>query len=243
MNLDPRDQYLVTLRALHPILTRLTHDLNNSLVGILGYGQLLQRQVDESSPFRRYIEVICSQSLDCQRTISKVEGAVERPAATFSEVKMGSVVSGYVALRMAGATSESVRLRCNSVEPLPTLQSDPALVHRALELLVRNATQAMEAASKPLEVEIEVTCDAEQLIVSVQDRGVGLPTQVEAHELFDPTFTRRRAGGGLGLGLIQALQLMRVLHGDVRLASREDGEGTCASLFFPLHVKSTESER
>jgi two-component system, NtrC family, sensor histidine kinase HydH len=119
------------------------------------------------------------------------------------------------------------QLRFEEEPGLPTLEADQSLLQLALENLVRNALQASPPGS-PVEVRLG-RCEA-GLCLSVEDRGAGL-AEADALRVFEPFFTTRATGTGLGLSVVR-----RVVHahgGSVRAAPRPGG-GARFELVLPL---------
>jgi signal transduction histidine kinase len=105
-------------------------------------------------------------------------------------------------------------------------QADPEMLRAALLNLTMNACQASE--SKP--VEITLTAGAGTCRIAVRDRGPGIPADVR-DRVFEPFFTTRAGGTGLGLAVVK--RLMELQGGSVSIESRPGG-GTVAELSIPL---------
>jgi signal transduction histidine kinase len=89
----------------------------------------------------------------------------------------------------------------------PELITDFLMLKRALSNLVNNAVQAMPNGGK---LTIDAYKDEEDIVVSVEDTGVGIPEQVKS-KLFTPMFTTKAKGQGLGLAVVK--RLVTALHG------------------------------
>ncbi|MFN0250703.1 MAG: ATP-binding protein [Kofleriaceae bacterium] len=116
---------------------------------------------------------------------------------------------------------------------LPTVETDPLLVHRALVNLLVNALQnvAVDGA-----VSLVASIDDRSLVVRVHNDGAPVAPEVVAH-LFEPFFTTRPTGTGLGLAVVR--RIADDLGGDVHV---EPGErtGTTFALRLPLHAGDRE---
>jgi signal transduction histidine kinase len=84
-------------------------------------------------------------------------------------------------------------------EPLPPMRIDPRRLLQVFENLIRNAVQHSPRGGA---VEVCVTREGDWALVTVSDRGEGFRSQDLPH-VFEPFFTRRRGGTGLGLSLAQ----------------------------------------
>ena len=117
--------------------------------------------------------------------------------------------------------------RVTADENAATVEADPVLLEQAVMNLVTNAR---EVSPEDAEIEIAATRDGDgTLVVSVADRGPGIADE-DRTQVFEPFFTRKPQGTGLGL---PAVQKIADLHeGSIELVPR-DGGGTIARLRLP----------
>jgi signal transduction histidine kinase len=83
-------------------------------------------------------------------------------------------------------------------------------------------------------VGIRTTNDGDVLVAQVFDSGVGIPTELR-QRVFDPFFSRREGGAGLGLTIVQ--QIVKVHHGEIRVADGPWG-GACFDMHFAQQWQS-----
>ncbi|MCE9551521.1 MAG: HAMP domain-containing histidine kinase, partial [Betaproteobacteria bacterium] len=120
--------------------------------------------------------------------------------------------------------SAQVSYRWTGPSPAPQIVAEQVL-GQVITNILNNAADASEDS-----VEVEVSCDAEQLKIEVSDRGSGLTPSAETHagKLF---FTTKESGQGLGLFLVNAA--LRRFGGSLSLSNR-DGGGVCTRVTLPL---------
>ena len=111
------------------------------------------------------------------------------------------------------------------------LISDPDLLKRILSNLVSNAVQAMPRGGKLM---IQGFKDADVVVITVEDTGVGIPEEVKP-KLFTPLFTTKAKGQGFGLVVIK--RMTEALGGSVTFAS-EKGKGTKFFVRLPSTKKA-----
>jgi two-component system NtrC family sensor kinase len=104
----------------------------------------------------------------------------------------------------------------------------PQQLERALENVVRNARQAVLTDG---DIVLRTRDDERGVVVEIEDRGCGIPAEHLPH-VFDPFFTTRRVGEGMGLGLTVTWGIVKRLGGTVELSS-EVGVGTTVRLVLP----------
>jgi signal transduction histidine kinase len=113
-----------------------------------------------------------------------------------------------------------------------TLDGDEVLLTQALVNLVRNGVEAAVGAGRPPRVAIEGRVDVpnRSLRVRVSDNGPGI-AEAAREKLFQPFFTTRPQGTGLGLALVQKIVVSH--NGRVLVETAEDG-GAAFTMILPL---------
>ncbi|MBG0845058.1 PAS domain-containing protein [Pseudomonas chengduensis] len=127
------------------------------------------------------------------------------------------------------AAEREVRVLCEVHEPLPQLELDAAQLQRLLDNLTDNALRYSNPGDK---IRLQARRHGEQVIVSVQDEGEGIPFEQQAR-IFEPFVQVGRRKGGVGLGLALAREIVQLHGGQLRVHSRP-GEG--ANFYFSLPV-------
>jgi signal transduction histidine kinase len=111
---------------------------------------------------------------------------------------------------------------------LPLAPLDPVQIKQVLVNLIKNAMQAM---TKGGELTVKTGAAREGVWIELADRGCGI-SQEQLNRIFEPFYTTKRKGSGLGLMIVQ--RVMRDHGGLIKLDSRS-GRGTTFRLWFPLH--------
>jgi signal transduction histidine kinase len=113
------------------------------------------------------------------------------------------------------------------------IQADEARVKTVLQNVLENALKY--SASRKKSVEVGLSQDEKEALITVQDFGQGIPSE-DQEKVFEPFYrvdkSRTKDTGGYGLGLSLCREIMRAHGGDIRLES-EPGLGTKVTLYFP----------
>lgn len=115
---------------------------------------------------------------------------------------------------------------------LPQNPMDPAQVKQALVNLMKNAIQAM---TKGGVLSVQTDSGADGVVVTVADTGGGIP-QEQINRIFEPFYTTKKKGSGLGLMIVQ--RIVRDHGGRIDLESRV-GKGTAFRIWLPLFKRTT----
>ena len=113
----------------------------------------------------------------------------------------------------------------------PTIYGDDVLLRQAFSNLLRNAVEACTDASVAPHVVVEGRLDGSNVRVSVDDNGPGIP--VGARErIFQPFFTTKSRGTGLGLALVQKIVVSH--NGRLQVGAGPAG-GASLQVLLPVH--------
>lgn len=116
--------------------------------------------------------------------------------------------------------------------PLPRIVCLPGHINQLFFNVIRNAMQAIKDAKRPGEVKISSEASEEGIAIRIHDNGIGMnPAQLE--HVFEPFYTTRPVGAGVGIGLSTARNIVLAHSGRITLDSQPDA-GTTVSLFFPV---------
>jgi signal transduction histidine kinase len=133
------------------------------------------------------------------------------------------------------------------IEPnLPEVECYPGLLNQVFMNLMLNAAHAMQQIPQPvLTIQVSYQADKQQLLITVQDNGKGIPP-LHLGRIFDPGFTTKGVGVGTGLGLAISYRIMEKHHGQILVTSQsnlaEPDHGTTFQLLLPLSLSSHESQ-
>jgi signal transduction histidine kinase len=145
-------------------------------------------------------------------------------------------LSAVSAVRVDSSLSRSVRAefgptasQVKTEVPGPvTILGDALQLDQALSHILRNARQAVDSAA---DVRVQVSRDQGEVVIRIQDSGVGIPEE-NLNRVFEPFFTTRGVGGGIGLGLTAAYGIAERMGGTLEVES-EVGRGSTFTLRLP----------
>ena len=170
--------------------------------------------------------------------------AIVRDLKDFSRVDGGALVEVELrscvesTLKVVGANVREGVSFTTAFGPTPRLRCQAAQVNQALLALVVNAAQAVRARGDGRgEVVVRTGVEGDCVFVEVKDRGVGMPPDVLAR-VYEPFFTTRAPGQGVGLGLTTAWNCAQAHGGRIDAAS-EVGVGSTFRLVLPLDGAQT----
>jgi len=203
------------------------HEINNPLAIIAGRAQLLLK--DETDPERRReLALVNAQVRRAHEMIADMRLFARPPRPELRQVDLAALVDGLLAEIGPQAAERGIALR-RSGDPGPLeLEADPAQLSVAVHALCRNA---MEAIGRVGRIEVALGGTEHAVEIRVSDDGPGILPEHRRH-LFDPFYSARQAGRGLGLGLSKCWRIAANHRGRITVAS-QPGEGAVFTILLP----------
>jgi len=216
------------------LLGRLAHEIRNPLSSLDIHVQLLEEDLAKLAPETRKplnprLEIIHGE-------LHRLESIVERflrlagPSALELEpVKILKIVAHVCDLLRAEASTRQIEITSQIENDLPSVTADPVRLTQALMNLVINAVQAVEKNGR-VQVSATKSTTGDTLVLQVQDNGPGIPAN-KLEEVFDPYFTTKPEGIGLGLWIARQIA---VAHGGTLRTENAPVGGAIFTLLLPL---------
>ena len=206
-----------------------SHEINNPLANIATRAQTLL--AGESNSERQHkLAVIYEQALRAHEMISDLMLFANPPELVLINIDLRGWLSNLIrelepslilpaaeknGAAAANGESRRIELQVRLGPGLQQLQGDPQHLGAALKLLIRNSIESVRATSGSGNIGLRVFRQAAGWVCfSVTDDGAGIPPAIRAH-LFDPFFSGREAGRGLGFGLSKAWRVAEMHAGEL----------------------------
>jgi CheY-like chemotaxis protein len=221
------------LESLGVLAGGIAHDFNNFLTIVQGNIELAKMQLNPDSAMQEILE---NSATACRRAAflsSQLLTFAKGGAPIRRVVSVAKLVLDAVRLARAGAP---ISIGVEIADDLWSAEADAGQIGQVLHNLLLNAKQAMpEGGIIDVRAENIVLRDdknpgfSECLKISIRDYGPGIPAEI-LPQIFDPYFTTKRGGSGLGLATAYAIVSK---HGGQIFADSRSGEGTQFVLVLP----------
>lgn len=217
------------LETLSALAGSLAHDFNNLLAAILGNAEVAMLDPSLSGSTRYSLEQIDRASRHAAELTRQMVTYSGRPEPGFQRVSLAELVRDMAEILRA-SISRLCRVEFDFAPRLPLLLGEPSQLRQVVMNLLVNASEAMAPSGGVIRVAVRTATRNGQrrLILEVSDSGVGIP-RGHQKRIFDPFFSTKRSGRGLGLAAVQSIVSSH--GGEVRIES-EPGRGSTFRLEF-----------
>ncbi len=248
LRLEQQILHAQKLEGLGVLAGGIAHDFNNLLVGVLGNAGLALRRLPKDSPLHTYLKRIEAAAQRAAELTNQMLAYSGRSSFVVRPLNLSKVISEMPDLFRASIPRQ-IELTFDCDPNLPQIVGDMPQFHQILVNLITNASEAIGERTGFIRVGTRVTTIAADMLdqfyfqescepgayvcLEVTDDGCGMDPEQLAR-VFDPFYTTKSTGRGLGLAAI--LGIVRGHRGAIQVESRP-GEGTAFRLYFPVAAK------
>ena len=231
------------MEAIGTLAGGVAHDFNNILTAIMGFGGLLQTDMQEDDPKRTFVDQILIASDKAANLTHSLLAFSRKQQIILKPLGINDCVKGTSKL-LKRLLTEDIELKIRLSEKTLVIMGDATQIDQILINLAVNARDAMPMGGT-LSIETNmITLDDEfirmhgygkpgkHVLLSVSDTGIGMDEATKAR-IFDPFFTTKEVGKGTGLGLSTVYGIVKQHNGYITVYS-EHGRGTTFRIYLPL---------
>jgi PAS domain S-box-containing protein len=194
----------------------------------------LQHDPPELTEVRKGTERIVEAGTLASEIINRLRSLYKKSSPKRELVAINEVIGEMVLLLRSEANEYAVSIRVDLAADLPKITADRVQLQQVLMNLMLNGIEAMKETGGVLTVKTGRGEDG-QVLISVSDTGVGLPTD-KGDQIFSAFFTTKTQGSGMGLAISRSILES---HGGRLWATANDGRG--AIFHFTLPIQTTET--
>lgn len=226
------------------------HDFNNITAVVLGYADLILRDLSQADPLRAKIETIRNAGQRAARVTRQLLAFSRRQLLQSRVIDVNSHLQEVASL-VRQLIGENINLVIIPFRVACHIEVDPSYLDQAILNLAVNGRDAMpNGGALTLAVTVAEVAAAETgrspdltpgtyVVLSISDTGVGMTPEVRAR-VFEPFFTTKAPGKGTGLGLSTTYGIVEQSGGHIVVDS-EPGRGTTFQIHLP-RVSAPEEE-
>lgn len=206
------------------------HEINNPLANISARAQTLLP--GESDPDRRrLLAAINTQAFRAHEMIADMMLFARPPAPQLAEVEVNGLLEKIVAELAGQATAQQTAIVFTAAGTKHCMRGDATQLAVAIRAVCVNALEALVSGGS-VKIALHESSESRATTqIDIADSGPGIPENVRRH-LFDPFYSGREAGRGLGFGLSKCWRIVTMHEGRIEVSKRPEG-GTLFCIALP----------
>lgn len=242
------------MAAVGQLSAGVAHELNNPIVGILGYAQYALEKIKgrdvsqltdkDLENYTKYLAYIEHESQRCKVIIQNLLNFSRKSTVEMQATEINKVLEETFTFTAHQLQMNNVRLEHDLEDGLPTISANPGQLQQVFTNVIINAQKAMkDGGTLTVASRLSGAPDAPDAVVEITftDTGCGIPPDA-VPRIFDPFFTTRGVGKGTGLGLSLSHGIIKNYGGEIGVES-EVGRGTTFVISLPVRRKVKQQAR
>ncbi len=224
------------------IARRIAHEIKNPLTPIQLSAERLQAKFgdmadEQSDVFRQCTDTIIRQVEDIGRMVDEFASFARMPEASMATFDLSDTVSQ--ALLLQRVANSDIEYKVSDVPQIP-VSGDRRLISQALTNVLKNAEESVRRQNGEKRIELDVSQNDEQIVITISDTGIGWPKK-DRYAVLEPYHTAREDGTGLGLSIVKKIiddHNGRLVLTDAPWCT-SGGTGASLQMHLPLQEKET----
>ncbi len=226
---------LKNIESLGILAGGIAHDFNNILAAILGNINLLQLYLKDEKP----VKILQSLEKSINRAQKLTKKLLTFSKGSFLFKESANIVEVVKEIAEFITTGTSIKIEYNIEDNIPMVMIDKEQFSEVIHNIILNARQSMEKTEgKLIKIEIKKSKvenisqleNGNYIAISIEDSGCGISPEIIDH-IFDPYFTTKQTGSGLGLATSYSIVKQ---HGGLITVNSMEGKGTKFTIYIPL---------
>ena len=222
------------LSDLGTLAATVAHELRNPLGVIQMAIYNIKRKLRDKS-LDKHILNIESKILESSQTINNLLNYSQIKMPKIEETKIYDILNECAKFTKESFPKQKISIVKNFKNLKNVIiQADPYQIKQVLINILNNAAQALSEKGVAIQIKGELDKNKESIKISIKDNGVGIE-KTDLKRVFDPFFTRKSKGTGLGLTICK--ELVNLHNGQIEIES-EKGHGTAVKVSLPIRINN-----
>lgn len=219
------------LESLGTLAGGIAHDLNNTLVPVLGLSKLLLDMAPADDPNRRQLQAIVGASERARGLVRQILDFSRIGSGNLEVIDITAEIAGIRKVIRAGLPATAV-LKFDINAPALHVRFEPTKLYQILMNICVNSFDALQDGKGRIVVSLREDATKNRALLTIRDDGIGMD-KATLTRCMEPFFTTKGVGKGTGLGLSIIHGIVTGAGGEILLES-EVGKGTTVSIELPI---------
>jgi C4-dicarboxylate-specific signal transduction histidine kinase len=185
----------------------IAHEINQPLQSVVAHGQACRRWLAATPPnidnARLSVEAVVRDGYATANVISRIRALFSRTAPEKVDLDINKLILQVCTLMASEIHGNLILLETQLAQDVTMIRADAVQIQQVIVNLVRNAIEAMWATTeRPKSLAIRSRRDGDNLVVDVQDEGMGI---ANLETIFEPFTTTKETGMGMGLAICRSI--------------------------------------
>jgi len=213
----------------------LAHEINNPLTAILGYSQLMLKQMQKENVHYKHLEEVEKGAIRCKVLVDEMLQFSRIQKTVLSKVDLNKTVEEITQII-------KLKSKVSNVSLLTELDLTVLYVlgnkNQLQQVIMNLCNNAIDSVSSGGTVWVRTKHFKEYALLEVEDNGTGIPEDIRTH-IFEPFFTTKEEGKGTGLGLSITFEILQKYGFEITLES-EEKKGTKFTIKMPYNNQDND---
>ena len=223
------------LSALGEMAAGISHEIRNPLGIIRSSAELLKKKVTKIDPSNTMPDIIVEESSRLNSIITDFINFAKPGSPKLNLCRIEDVIEKNVAFLSMQMKEKGYTIKKDYQNFLPEIQADADMLYQSFLNIFLNAMQAMPNGGI---IEVAVRSNSKVVTINFDDQGQGIATEI-LEKIWDPFFTTKEMGTGLGLGMVK--NIIESHGGNIQIDNRAQG-GTRVTVELLVENPGLEAE-
>jgi two-component system NtrC family sensor kinase len=232
------------LASLGQLSASVAHEINNPVSGVLNLSMLMQRMLKEDGippnrldEFRKYLGQVVNETARVGRIVSDLLSFSRRSKPQRAPADLNRIVRATLSVAQHKLKLSNIAVQTDLREDLPAVPCDQSQIQQVVLNLLLNAAEATQQKAER-RVAVRTSLEGGSVALIISDNGEGIPPENLA-KIFNPFFTTKSEGKGVGLGLAVSYGIIEAHGGEIEVKS-EVGNGTTFTVTLPVEQRTPQ---
>ncbi len=216
------------------LVNQISHEIKNPLVAVSGFAQRILKNVEQNNNcenIKDYAKIIVDESGRLENLLNDLINFNRIENKNIKKVSLYSILKKTINFMKVHLDEKNIEL-IFEYKKVPKINGDPLQLRQGFFNLLLNAIEAVENNGK---IKIRLRSSSKNVIVEIEDNGPGIPDKI-LHNIFNPFFTTKIKGTGLGLPI--TYRIVKNHNGEIDV--KKLPKGTIFTIKIPIGAKNEE---
>jgi signal transduction histidine kinase len=235
LRLKERLAHAERLSSLGEMAAGISHEIRNPLGIIRSSAEMLKKKIAKVDSQNKFPDIIVEEASRLNSIITDFINYAKPRAPNIASCRVEEIIDRNLTFLEAQNNEKGYFIKRNYQDELPDIMADSTMLYQSFLNILLNAMQSMPEGGRIL---VEISSNDQQVTIHFDDEGQGIPPE-NINKIWDPFFTTKEQGTGLGLGIVK--NIIESHGGSIQIVNRPVS-GARVTVELPLKPTAAETE-